>query len=72
MVDQEALVRAIADWQRAPKDGSLINVEFQGGDVTQAWWDTGHMQWQMPLPDGHVVAMDRERRDPPQDWWPVI
>jgi ssDNA-binding replication factor A large subunit len=62
--------RAIAEWQRAPKDGSVINVEFQDGEIRQARWDFKLGDWQVPRPDGDAVPMRWERRDLPQDWWP--
>ncbi len=62
----------IADWQRAPKDGSLINVEFPDGEVTQARWDVIQQNWTMARSDGSLVMMHHERQDLPQDWWPVL
>jgi hypothetical protein len=67
-VNNPELVRAIADWQRAPKDGSLINVEFSGGEVMQARWDLGQERWRFPCHDGHAPT----RRDTPHDWWPAF
>jgi len=71
-MNHDAPVRTGADWERAPKDGSLINVEFSGGEVVQMRWDTRRMRWQMPQPDGDMIMLREERQEPPQDWWPVF
>jgi hypothetical protein len=82
MADRELLGRlnmhgkmrdgSVADWQRAPKDGSIINVEFVDGEITRARWDVVLKHWQVPRSDGNLVTMELERHDLPQDWWPVF
>ena len=72
MLSKDLEVRSIADWQRAPRDGSLICVEFPDGEIRQARWDAITRQWQLPHPDGNLVPMHYERNDIPQDWWPVL
>jgi hypothetical protein len=62
--------RSITDWQRAPRDGSVINVEFPDGEVTCARFDVFQKQWQVPCPNGKLVMMQQARKDLPMDWWP--
>jgi hypothetical protein len=69
---QSAPPRSGADWERAPRDGSLINIEFSGGEVVQARWDLRRMGWQVPQPNGEPILLREERQNPPQDWWPVF
>jgi hypothetical protein len=67
--DQSA---ATTDWHRAPLDGSVINVEFANGEITQMQWDLDQERWELPHPDRKVFATHYARHDVPQDWWPVF
>jgi hypothetical protein len=58
--------------QRAPLDGSVINVEFSNGEITQVQWDLDQQQWKLPHPDGNVFATHDARHEVPEDWWPVL
>jgi len=69
-MNQGALARSVTDWQRAPKDGSLINIEFPNGEVTRARYDVFQKQWALPRQDGSLVCMQTVRNDLPLDWWP--
>ena len=71
-MNENTATRAGADWERAPKDGTLINVEFSGGEVVQVRWDARQMHWQVPQRNGDPIMLREERQNPPQDWWPVI
>jgi hypothetical protein len=71
-LSQDAHTRRITDWQRAPKDGSVINVEFPDGEITLARFDVFQKLWEVPCRDGMLVAMHQQRHDLPQDWWPVF
>src|SRR4051795_2474076 len=56
-MSHSAPARSGVDWQRAPKDGSLINIEFSGGEVVQARWDLRRMGWQVPQPNGEMIML---------------
>ena len=62
--------QSVAEWQRAPKDGSVIFVEFASGEIAKAQFDLKRNEWQLPRPDGKGVMMHQVRLDDPQDWWP--
>jgi hypothetical protein len=68
---EQALSGFATHWQRAPKDGSLISIEFSDGEVVQACWDLNQNYWLLPRPGGDVVVLHQVRHDLPQDWWPV-
>ena len=72
MQNSQTPIRYTTDWQRAPKDGSVIGVEFPDGVIAHARWDAKQRHWRMPTADGAFVAMDQQRKDTPLDWWPVI
>ena len=72
MLDDRTEARSFAEWQRAPRDGSLINVEFLNGEIRQARWDAATRRWQLPRSDGSLVTMDHEPGCPPLDWWPAF
>jgi hypothetical protein len=72
MMNKDALARSVTDWQRAPKDGSVINIEFPDGEVTRARYDVFQKQWAVPNHDGSLAWMGNVRNDLPLDWWPVF
>jgi hypothetical protein len=68
-MSETAEVRSFAGWDRAPRDGSLINVELPGGEVALVRWDDNRRLSQVPCRDGSSVPIED---DLPRDWWPVI
>jgi hypothetical protein len=63
------MVAGFADeWDTAPKDGSIINVQFPDRTWTKARWnkDTGH--WEVPQRD-KWVPMRVVRIREPVAWW---
>jgi hypothetical protein len=62
--------RPITIWQRAPRDGSVINVELSDGAITQARWDLIQERWQFPRADGNLMTLVPEQHGLPRDWWP--
>ena len=70
MVDQDTLARSGSDWHRAPRDGSVIYVEFEGGEIGRARWDRKQKDWQLATTDGKPIMMHDVRHDEPRDWWP--
>jgi hypothetical protein len=71
-LSENAQTRSVTNWERAPKDGSLINVEFSGDEVIQARWDLDREYWKVPRSDGDIIMLHGESYEPPSDWWPVI
>ena len=59
------------DWTTAPKDGSVINVQFPDGTQARAKWSTdGAPQWQILRGSGDWVSMEYDHgRQPPSRWW---
>jgi hypothetical protein len=72
MMSEKTQGRSIANWQRAPRDGTIINVEFADGKIEQALWDSHREHWHLSRPDGALVTMHSARHDVPQDWWPIF
>ena len=70
-MNQDYPPRAVTSWHRAPKDGSVINVEFEDGEIAQVRWDVSANLWQLPRPGG-MVPLHQTLRGTPRDWWPVF
>ena len=60
------------DWAAAPKDGSVINVQFSDGS-TKARWNSqaaGGGQWEIADKNGRWIDMGYSRgRSTPIRWW---
>ena len=59
------------DWATAPKDGSVINVQFPDGTQAKARLSTESApQWEVLRGSGDWVSMDYEHgRQLPSRWW---
>jgi len=59
------------DWATAPKDGSVINVQFPDGIQAKARWSTdGAPLWEVLRGSGDWVSMEYDHgRQPPSRWW---
>lgn len=72
MYFEQSKARFLASWQRAPKDGTLINIEFPNGDIAMAYWDKRGSDWRLTADDGSSHLLHHVRNDMPRDWWPEI
>jgi hypothetical protein len=58
------------DWSTAPKDGSVINIEFRGGTRAKAKWNAQTARWEVLRHSGKWVNIKFEHgTDHPLVWW---
>ena len=59
------------DWATAPKDGSVINVQFPDGTQAKARWTTeGVPQWEVLRGGSEWDSMENDQgRQQPSRWW---
>jgi hypothetical protein len=62
--------RMTEEWSTAPKDGSVINVEFPDGATSKARWNANEGRWEAIRANGTWVGMQYAHglRDP-IGWW---
>jgi hypothetical protein len=72
MTDENVRALRGSDWERAPRNGSTINVEFSTGEIAHARWDSRQAHWAFVDAKLGLVAMHLKRRDLPTDWWPIV
>ena len=60
-----------SDWGTAPKDGSVINVQFPDGEtVTKTKWNVQTCQWEVPRRGKWSSMRDVHGIRDPVVWWP--
>jgi hypothetical protein len=63
--------REVNEDPTAPKDGSVINVQFRNGTTTKARWNTGTERWEAPDSTGRWRVMNfHYPSDRFERWWP--
>ena len=54
----------------APKDGSVFNVQFSGGEATKARWNSQAAEFEVLRETGEWVKMTYDRgKAKPRFWW---